>query len=299
VDPSFALAPWLLAVRANRAAIADTLNDVDLREERGNLLLSHAGLVHAIFGLSHQTHPLDRSRAALEELFAILASRAHSGATDAELARAIHEVGLPALRAENHEPPKNEAWLPTVVAGADVLAEPQQTSDTTYSLADFYTPFTWGGDRPRFRKGARDHGVSREDLSRYLAGVDLAATPVDSIRCTPKRVAGESHPGAELFCLIDDPARWPFFTAYQIELAPSPTKQAAPLALAPPPGVFQQLVVTRGKVDLGDGGGVVGELSPRAPGFVPATIGSAYTLMAREPSTVLIYSVPGARARRG
>jgi hypothetical protein len=298
VAPSFELAPWLRAVRANRAAIVDTLNDVDLRDERGNLLLSSAGIVHAIFGLSHQTHPLDRSRPALEELFATLASRAEAGATDEELTQAIDAAGLAALRAQNDAPPKNEAWFPTVVAGAEVLAEPQQTSDTTYSLADFYTPLTWGGDRARFRKGAPAHGVSREELSRYLAQVDLGATPVDSIRCAPKRI-GTTREGAELSCLVDAPIRWPFFTAYQIELAPSPSAPSARATCFPPRGVFQQLVVTRGKVDLGDGAGTVGELSPRAPGFVPATLASSYTLAAREPSTVLIYSVPGARRGGG
>jgi hypothetical protein len=288
LDPAFELGAWLRAVRANRAAIVDVLNDVDLHEERGNLLLSSAGIVHAIFGLSHQTHPLDRSRAALEELFLTLAERDARGASDDELARIVAGARLPELRAQNQAPPKNEAWLPTVVDGVDVLAEPQQSSDTTYSLADFYTPFTWGGDRARFRKGAAAHGLTREELSGYLAGVDFAATSLASIRRAPREIAGGAREGGELLCLVDEPGRWPFFTAYQLELAGSVT-------LRPPPGVFQQLVVTRGRVDLGDELGRVGELSSRAPGFVPATLAGAYTLTAREGATVMLYSVPGGR----
>jgi hypothetical protein len=91
-----------------------------------------------------------------------------------------------------------------------------------------------------------------------------------------------------MFCLLDEPTRWPFFTVYQLELTGS-------MALLPPPGVFQELVVTRGRVGLGDAVGSVGELTTGAPGFVPATLNGSYTLSAREPSTVLVVGVPGAR----
>ncbi|MGO8994636.1 MAG: hypothetical protein ACLQVI_15075 [Polyangiaceae bacterium] len=288
VDPAFDLVPWVRAVRDNRAVVVDALGEIDLRQERGNLLLSSAGIIHAIFGLSHQTHPLDPTRAPLQTLFTSLSERAAAGATDDELARAIDAVGLPSKRGAGRAPPKNEAWFPTTVDGAEVLAEPQQTSDTTYSLADFYTPLTWSGDRPRFRKGSPTSGLSHEELSGYVADVDLSATPLDSIRRSPKQVPGASRKGAELFRLVDEPAAWPFFTAYQLELS-------GELSLRPPPGVFQQLVVTRGRVQLGDAAGVVGELSPHAPGFVPASLDGAYTLTAREPSTILIFAVPGAR----
>lgn len=290
VSKSLELAGWLRAVRANRAAIVDCLNDVNLKDETGNLLLSSAGIVHAIFGLSHQTHPLDRSRAALEALFETLAARVTAGASDDELAETIEAAGLPDLRAENHAPPKNEAWLPTFTLGADVLAEPQQTSDTTYSVADFYTPFTWSGERAQFRKGKPAEGLAREDLAKYLADVDFSATSVASIRRSPERVAGSAREGAELSCLVDEPSRWPFFTAYQIDMTGTAELRA-------PPGVSQQIVVTRGHVELGDGEGLVGEVSPRSPGFVPATLRGGYTLTARngEPATVMLYSPPGAR----
>jgi hypothetical protein len=288
VDPTFALREWLRAVRDNRAVIVDALNEIDLTQARGQLFLSSAGVIHAIFGLSHQTHPRDPARSALEALFAALAERAASGATDVDLARTIEDANLSALREGASAPAKNEAWLPAIVDGAEVLVEPQQTSDTTYSLADFYTPLVWGDDRVRFRKGEPSTGLSRDQLAAYLAGVDFSATPVDSIRRAPKVVPGASSEGAVLSCLVDEPSAWPFFTAYQLELTGRFTG-------GPPPGVFQQLVVTRGRAELLDDSGTLGELSPRSPAFIPATLSGRYTLVAREATTVLLFAVPGAR----
>jgi hypothetical protein len=288
VDPALDLAAWLRAVRANRSVIAGSLGEIDLRDEAGNFLLSPAGIVHAIFGLSLQTHPLDRTRVVLQELFAELAERAAAGASEEELGSAIDAAGLPALRGGNLAPPKNEAWSPATIDGAEILVEPQQTSDTTYSLADFYTPLTWGGDRARFRKGAPAHGLSHEELSSYVADLSVEATPVEAIRRSPQEVGGASRADAELYRLVDEPSHWPFFTVYQLELSGTFTAR-------PPAGTFEQIVVTRGRVALGDKAGVVGEMSSRAPGFVPATLEGPYTLTAREPSTVLFFAVPGAR----
>jgi len=288
VDDGFALRPWLGKVRDNRRRIADSLNEVDLAAESGNLLLMGAGTVHAIFGLSHQTHPKDRSRKGLETLFGSLAQRAAAGATDEELSRVIDDAGLEALRSGNTAPPKNEAWLPTTVGGESVLVEPQQTSDTTYSLADFYTPLVWSDGQVGFRKGDPKGGVSRERLAQVLEDVDLGATSVASMRRSPTPVPGGATGAARLFRLVDEPAAWPFFTAYQLELH-------GRAEVASPPGVFQQLVVTRGEVELGDGEGPIGTLSPHTPAFVPARFGGRYCLTAREPSTVLVFGVPGAR----
>jgi hypothetical protein len=288
VDSSKDVQGWLREVRDNRAKIVDVLNDVDLDAESGNLLLMGAGTVHAIFGLSHQTHPKDRSRARLEALFGTLAERATAGGSDAELAGIIDSASLPELRAGNAAPPKNEAWLPLSVLGQPVLAEPQQTSDTTYSLADFYTPLVWTDGKACFRKGDAAHGLSREQLSGYLEDVDFTVTPVAAMRRSPTEASAASSPGATLLRLVDEPSAWPFFTAYQLELT-------GRFTASPPSGVFQQLIVTRGRVELSDRGGVVGELSPRAPGFVPASVAEPYTLVALEPATVLIFAVPGAR----
>jgi hypothetical protein len=291
VPPAFELGAWLRDVRANRARIVDTLNEIDLKREAGNLFLTAAGIVHAIFGLSHQTHPLDPSRPELEKLFALLEGCALRGDSDDALEKIIAKAGLSELRSRGSAPPKNEAWLPASVEGVDVLAEPQQTSDTTLSFADFYTPFTWGGREPRFRKGSPRGGLSEELLRAYLAEVQFAVSPVDSFRRTPKEVPGAAsatRKEGRLFCLLDEPSRWPFFTAYQLELTGS-------VALVPPPGVFQELVVTRGRVALGDAHGHVGDLSTSDSGFVPATVSGAYTLVAKEPSSVLLFAVPGAR----
>jgi hypothetical protein len=288
LDPEFDPRAWLTAVRENRAAIVDPLNEIDLTREDGRLFLSSAGIIHAIFGLSHQTHPRDPARGALEQVFTRLAEQAAAGATDEALAATIDAADLAALRGQARAPAKNEAWLPTVIDGREILVEPQQTSDTTYSLADFYTPLVWGGDHVRFRKGSPVSGLSRDDLAHSLAGVDCAATPVASIRREPRVVGGASSEGAVLSCLVDEPASWPFFTVYSVDLT-------GRFRAAPPPGVFQQIVVTHGRVDLADDSGPIGELSPRVPAFVPATMSGSYTLTAREPSKVMLYAVPGAR----
>jgi hypothetical protein len=288
VDSSFDLPAWLRRARANRATFADALNEVDLIRESGRLLLMGAGTIHAIYGLSHQTHPLDHARTALERLFGVLAERARGGATDEELARVAEDAGLSALRAQGGSPPKNEGWLPTSIDGTPVLVEPQQTSDTTRSLADFYTPLVWGKDGACFRKGEPREGLSQKTLTDYLADVDVQGTSVDALRRIPHLVPGASRAGAELYCLVDEPARWPFFTAYQLELRGT-------FAARPADGVFQELVVTRGRVDLGDDAGPLGELSPRSAAFVPATLRGSYTLKAREAATVLLFGVPGAR----
>ena len=82
VEPALDFAAWIRAVRANRSVIAGSLGEIDLRAETGNFLLSPAGIVHAIFGLSLQTHPLDPTRALLQALFAELAERGAAGASD-------------------------------------------------------------------------------------------------------------------------------------------------------------------------------------------------------------------------
>jgi hypothetical protein len=288
VDAALDLPGWLRAVRENRCAIVDTLNEVDLRRESGHLLLTAAGVLHGIFGLSHQTHPLDRTRVPLETLYRGLAERSLAGASDAELGRMIDQAGLGELRRENGAPPKNEAWLATDVDGAPVLFEPQQSSDTTYSVADFYTPLTWSTNGVRFRKGGAAHGLATRELSEILDHLDLGATSVEAVRRLPKAVPGASRDGAELFCLVDEPRAWPFFTTYQLELQ-------GQFRASPPAGVFQELVVLRGRVELGDDDGARGELSPGAPAFIPATLDGPYSLSAHEPATVLILGVPGPR----
>jgi hypothetical protein len=288
------LAETIGRLRRNRAQLVDLLHEVDLERESGNLLLTSAGVVHAIFGLSHQTHPLDRSRAALQALFGELDELAARGASDGELDARIEGANLGALRAENRAaPPKNEAWLPATVEGRLMLVEPQQTSDTTYSLADFYTPFVWENDRPRFRKGDAARGLGDADLARYLAGADLSATSLAEVRRVPEPVAAApgQRNGVRLQRLVDEPTRWPFFTAYRLDLDDGQSWHGDH-----PPGVFQQLVPLVGEAELGDAAGAVGVTGTHAPAFIPAALAGGYRLSARGgAASILVLSVPGAR----
>jgi hypothetical protein len=279
------LVTTLAQLRQNRAQLVDVLNEVDLRREAGNLLLTPAGVVHSIFGLSHQTHPLDRTRATLQSVFRNLRRLAQSGLGDPDLSSLLDGVDLPELR-KTKAPPKNEAWLPAFIGGQWMLVEPQQTSDTTYSLADFYTPFVWDGARMRFRKGEATFGIASHDLAHLVEDLALSATPIDQIRRVPTRVASLSRHDAILFRLVDEPDHWPFFTAYQVTLENGRWQDR-------PKGVFQQLVVLSGEVDLIDSHGLVGTLTPTTPAFIPATLDGGYQLAGS--AKVLLFSVPGLR----
>ena len=285
----------LEALRHNRAQLVDAINEVDLRKEAGHLLLTSAGILHAIFGLSHQTHPLDASRTALETLYGTLARKRAFGASDDELHAIANAAGLSALRQASVAPPKNEAWMPVMLDGRLALIEPQQSSDTTYSVADFYTPFVWDGDRLRFRKGDPAHGLSTETLVRQLAELQLAPTSLDQIRRVPTLVSDASSP-ARRFRIVDEPERWPFFTAYQVDLDGTPASEAS-FAGDHAPGVFQQLVVLDGSVELADASGQRVTLDRQTPAFIPATLAGGYRLSARGRARVLQLSVPTPLAR--
>ena len=278
-------------LRRNRAEIVGALNEVDLRREEGNLLLTSAGVVHAIFGLSHQTHPLDHSRSVLENVIAKMRRLARAGRSDDELRAIVDGEALVAARARNVAPPKNEAWLPMSLGGQLALVEPQQTSDTTYSFADFYTPFVWDGDRARFRKGDPTFGLRSVDVARQLETVDLTATSLDAIRCKPELIAESND--ALLSRLIDAPERWPFFTVHRLELDGGASWHGDHA-----PGVFQQLVVVQGDVELSTNGGSVG-LGPEASAFIPATMRGGYQLTSDGGATVLAFAVPGPRGGIG
>jgi hypothetical protein len=278
-------------LRRNRAEMVDALNEVDLRREEGNLLLTSAGVVHAIFGLSHQTHPLDYSRAVLENLLAKMRRLARAGRSDDELRAIVDVEALAAARARNVAPPKNEAWLPLSVNGQLALVEPQQTSDTTYSFADFYTPFVWDGERVRFRKGDPTFGLRSDEVARQLETVDLSATSLDAIRCKPEPIVESSD--ALLSRLIDAPERWPFFTVHRLELDGGAHWRGDHAS-----GVFQQLVVVQGDVELSTSDGSV-RLGPEASAFIPATMRGGYRLTSDGGATLLAFAVPGPRGGIG
>jgi hypothetical protein len=293
-DKQAQLVDRLGQLRRNRAELVDELNEIDLRREDGNLILTSAGVVHAIFGLSHQTHPLDHSRSVLQGLMKQMRRLASAGCTDGDLYGLAEAATLSDARAHNLAAPKNEAWLPMTVGGQLTLVEPQQSSDTTYSLADFYTPFVWDGTRARFRKGDPTFGLRSADLARQLESVELSATSIDSVRRVPQPIAESGQHRAQLLRMIDEPELWPFFSAYRIELdgtAAAPASWRGDHA----PGVFQQLVVVRGEVELTDPDGGVVALGAHTPAFIPATMRGGYRLTSVGEASVLAFSVPGPR----
>jgi hypothetical protein len=94
--------------------------------------------------------------------------------------------------------------------------------------------------------------------------------------------------------VVDEPEAWPFFTVYTVELDGSPSR-AAHLDAAPPPGVFQSLVVLEGAVSLrAEAGPAAHRLGARTAAWVSADSGR-YTLSSSEPARVLLVSVPGPR----
>lgn len=194
-------------------------------------------------------------------------------------------ANLPTLRDANRAAPKNEAWLPIDTGSGLSLVEQQQTSDTTYSMADFYTPFVWNAGRVRFRKGDPASGLPADELGQRLDEIVLSATPFDRIRRVPVQVARQA--GATLFRLVDEPVDWPFFTAYQLDLDGRP---GAPASFRGdhPPDVFQQVVVLDGAVEIVDAHGGRATIGLSAPAFIPATLTGGYRLTSRGAARVLL-----------
>ncbi|MDD5658274.1 MAG: hypothetical protein PHF00_13565, partial [Elusimicrobia bacterium] len=235
-----------------------------------------------LFGLSLQFHPIDPAEEALQQF--ILAA-----------GRGRRPPRRPArLRRAGPDTPKSEAWLPLRHDGALRLAEIQQSSDSTFSVADFFTPFTWDKG-PRFRKGHPALGLSDGLLRRMVGSLDFSVTRLESIRCRPQ--AAEPGPDScrcRLWKLLDRPALWPYFTVERLDLAGGPDRPARWAAAAQE--VFQQVVVLSGKVRLECGGKDCG-LGVRSPAFIPAGAPGGFSLTARGPARLVLLSVPGPGAR--
>jgi hypothetical protein len=278
-EVAFDLPGWLAEIK-----------EIDLEEESGNLLLMAAGLPHAIFGLSHQTHPLDHSRGALQALFARLRRLALAGASEECLADTARDADLRGLRTLNTGPPKNEAWLPLRMDGKMVLVEPQQTSNVTYSFADFYTPFAWKGGLS-FRKGNPVEGLTDADLEAFTQELDFASTPVDNLRRRPRRLGTRTNTvGAEVFALVDEPDTWPFFTAWEVRISGSRGRSArwsAPSSR----GAFAQFVAVDGMLRA-EGAFDPIHVDPSRPVFVPATLEGPWSLVSEGKARVLLFGVP-------
>jgi len=153
----------------------------------------------------------------------------------------------------------------------------------------------WSGERMRFRKGDATSGLSSCDLEQILGSVELGATRVDEIRRQPQLIASRSTATARLSRLVDEPSLWPFFTAHAVDLDGRPGA-AARWQGDHAPGVFQQLVVLEGDVELSAADGTRAALDPATPALIPATMTGGYTLASTGPARVLLFAVPGARA---
>lgn len=287
-------------IKANRNLISSSFHTVDLTKEAGNMLLSPAGVPHAIFGLSEQTHPLDNAFEALQVLYARLNKMAAEGASTQAMRKVVHDARLDMLRAKNKGEPKNEAWFPMEVKAADgskqiVLVEPQQTSNTTFSFADFYTPFIFKeGAGMIFRKGAETGGLSQAQVEGFIDALKFEVTTPEQMRRTPQEVeSGASAVHAKLFKVVDEAESWPLFTTYRVDLSGSASQEAR-WSGAHPDGSFQQIVVTQGQVTLSDAEGNTMVLSAgeNPAAFIPATMAGGYTVTSSQDAQVLLFAVP-------
>jgi hypothetical protein len=161
-------------------------------------------------------------------------------------------------------------------------------------VADFYTPFVWQKDRMVFRKGAPTSGLSSDELERIVDGMERSATPLEQIRRVPEPLPQASTARVKAFGLVDDPIAWPFFTAHRLDFDGEPGS-AARWHGDHAPGVFQQLVVLDGAIDIVDTRGHTATLGPAAPAFIPATMSGGYQLISGGAARALVFSVPSPR----
>jgi mannose-1-phosphate guanylyltransferase len=278
----------------NRAGIVECLHEIDLEAEAGHLLLSPGGTVHGIFGMSIQVHPRDRAREALADLVEELRRMRASGTSRQGLVERVRESGLEALRTSNEGHPKDEAWLPFRAGSETLILEVQESSNETHSLADFFTPFAWGGDRPVFRKGEADTGLSRESLEGALRLVDLEPRDLEHYRRLPRSVAPPAGSRrARVEVLLDDPGSCPFFEIALVELDGSPDSPAS-LPLARPEGSLLQILVCRGRALLEEEGtGRRLPLAPGRPALLPASGPGRIGLLAGSAATLAVVGIPG------
>jgi hypothetical protein len=291
-DPSDPRVSGILAqLRDNRARIVSVLNEINLSREHGRLLLSPAGTVHSIFGLSLQVHPSDP---ALGRLRTILRDGAQTPDRTKAVRRLSLSRGRPTVSTAGPRP-KSEAWMPMELNGRTVLVETQQTSDTTYSLADFYTPFVWRNGMA-FRKGDRRLGIRSKRFHDISKHIDFQRSLISSARLTPQRV--ETIPravGVRSTRLVDHPLTWPFFTTYKLTFQGTPRRPAS-WNLHAEPDRFQSLVVIRGRAEI-QGAGAAFRLPRWSAVFVPASR-ETYALRSSGETEVLVFRLPRPQSRR-
>ncbi|MFH1798284.1 MAG: hypothetical protein ABH844_02910 [Candidatus Omnitrophota bacterium] len=203
-------------IAKQRAEIVSVLNEIKLTD--GGVVLSPTGTPHGIFGLSLQVHPINVQKNEQDEM----------------------------------EYPKNEAWIVKSVFDENreehkILIEPQQTSDTTFSIADFFTPIRWDG-RPKMRKD-----VTEKQLKYFIeTSMEFKVTPSDKIILEPKDITpSEGVRNSRLESLINETSSvWPtkYFIVEKIILEGKGQENKASIAM---PGIQKHahdLLVLEGTV---------------------------------------------------
>ena len=275
----------------NRAQVVDSFNELDLRREEGNIILTGAGLIHGFVGQPHSATPIDRSTLALQQLFRQLKGLVHAGACDGDLRALIEASPLGETRALNAAPPQNSAWLPVRVDGDFAVVEPQQCGADPHKLASFFTPFAWDGRQVRFAAGDPGYGLRSEEVEARLKEAVLAPTSLDRVRRAPRLLHRSGCERSQLACLVDEPESWPFFTAHRVDLDGAATHPAS-WRVEQTGSAFQQLLVTSGEVELTRERTATVTLRPSTSAFIPATMVGSYRLSSRGPASVLLFSLP-------
>jgi len=209
-------------VAMKRAEIVSTFNEIDL--EDGLIMVVPCGYPHARFGLSHQTHPTEeRERADGKK-----------------------------------EYPKNEAWIIISVTDSQgrshqLMVEPQQMSNDTYSFADLYTPIVWDANMgsPKMRKDVTD-----ADIAGFVENglyTDRPTTPGDFIRQPVDITPQEGVQNARVESLIDGTSVvWPVnhFVVHRVSLDGKGVDNIASMTMPNMPDSFHELLVTKGTVTV-------------------------------------------------
>ncbi|MBU1084575.1 MAG: hypothetical protein KKG84_05715, partial [Candidatus Omnitrophica bacterium] len=228
-------------IARTRKNITSVLNEIVL--EDGMVIQSLAGYMHGIFGLSLQTHPKEAG------------------------------IGISGLM----ELPKNEAWIVKVVTDDNgqkhtFLVEPQQTSDNTHSLADYFTPIVWDAEQgnPKIRKTVTnadiDHWVNN-DL--FWDDARVVAKPEEFI-LQPKDITPEGAQNAKLESLI--PASKVLPGTERITL------NSGSVAINNDSGVYNELLIVEGKAEVRVEGREPVTLENGGSVFIPATV-DKYTVI--------------------
>ncbi|MDD3088776.1 MAG: 2-phospho-L-lactate transferase CofD family protein, partial [Candidatus Omnitrophica bacterium] len=277
-------------IRARRQKIVKYLNEIIL--EPGMVIISPVGYPHAIFGLSLQTHPMVGSEA------------------------------------------KNEAWIVYPVYGEDgeiltddqgmaylILIEPQQTSNTTFTLADFYTPIDYSKDSLKMRKDlsrSKEHGdpekrVRGEVLAEENAkiegfvrdGLKAVGTEAGDFILSPELLRESPDGLAKEEVLISGTRgeTWPreYFRVNRVRLEGS-QKHTVSIKMSAEEDAAHELIVVRGRVEVKGIGSKTIKLGfgqgAEQSVFIPADMRQDYVIEAKETAEVLKLYKPVSAADR-